>query len=62
MQNIQMISGTNGMNRYVCKYMVKIDERNLLRIESHPNKSNIFKINEQVRTNTKVTSSKNNRR
>ena len=53
-----MISGTNGMNKYICKYIVKIDESNLLRIESHPNKSNTFKINEQVRTNTKVTSSK----
>ncbi len=32
MQNIQMISGTNGMNKYVCKYIVKIDESNLLHI------------------------------
>ena len=61
-QNIQMISGTNGMNKYVCIYIVKIDESNLLRMESHPIKSNTFKINEKERTNTKVTSSKNNRR
>ena len=58
MQNIQMISGTNGMNKYVCKYIVKIDESNLLHIESNSKKSNTFKISEQVRTNTKVTSSK----
>ena len=53
-----MISGTNGMNKYVCKYIVKIDESNLLHIESNSKKSNTFKISEQVRTNTKVTSSK----
>ena len=45
------------MNKYVCKYIIKIDENNLLRIESE-SKNNKFKIVEEARTNTKVTTSK----
>ena len=57
MQNIQLISGTNGMNKYVCKYIVKIDENSLLRIDSSRTSENSYSVTEIDRTNTKVTSS-----
>ena len=57
MQNIQLISGTNGMNKYICKYIVKIDENSLLRIDSSRTSENTYSVIEIDRTNTKVTSS-----
>lgn len=57
MQNIQLISGTNGMNKYVCEYIVKIDENSLLQVDSSGTSENSFSVTEIDRTNTKVTSS-----
>ena len=57
MQNIQLISGTNGMNKYICKYIVKIDKNSLLWVDSSGTSENSFSVTEIDRTNTKVTSS-----
>lgn len=57
MQNIQNLTHTNGLNRYVCKYIGKIDEQNRILISSHPYKQNCLVNKSSFLHNTKITSS-----
>ena len=36
MQNIQSLTCTNGVNKYVCKYCAKLDQQNYVVVKSHP--------------------------
>ena len=55
MQNIQSLTHTNGLNRYVCKYIGKIDEQNQIFIRSHPNDPSKLVSSSNFLHNTKVT-------
>ena len=57
MQNVQSLTHTNGLNRYVCKYVGKIDEQNQVLVRSHPHHEGTLISNATFLKNTKVTSS-----
>ena len=57
MQNIQSLTHTNGLNRYVCKYIGKIDEQNQIIVRSHPYNQQSLISNSRFLHNTKITSS-----
>ena len=56
MQNVQSLTHTNGLNRYVCKYVGKIDEQNQVLVRSHPHHEGTLISNATFLKNTKVTS------
>ena len=58
MQNIQMLTDCGGVNKYVCKYIGKIDEQNYVVI--YVNGESQFVTKEQFLHNTKITTSKKN--
>ncbi|MGB0405008.1 MAG: hypothetical protein ACPGDB_02325, partial [Fusobacterium sp.] len=60
MQNIQSLTHTNGLNRYVCKYIGKIDEQNQIIIKSNPSDKGNLISNGTFLHNTKITSSELN--
>ncbi|MGB0404839.1 MAG: hypothetical protein ACPGDB_01450, partial [Fusobacterium sp.] len=60
MQNIQSLTHTNGLNRYVCKYVGKLDEQNQIIVNSHPYDNGKLISNYTFLHNTKITSSKLN--
>ena len=58
MQNIQMLTDCGGVNKYVCKYIGKIDEQNYVVIHVDGREQLVTKG--QFLHNTKITSSKKN--
>lgn len=60
MQNIQLIKGTGGCNKYVCKYVGKIDEQNYVVVKADPNSNGNLVTQSNFLHNTKVAGSKIN--
>jgi hypothetical protein len=60
MQNVQLIRGTGGCNKYVCKYIAKIDEQNYVVVSVHENLNGKLCNSSTFLHNTKVTRSANN--
>ena len=58
MQNIQMLTDCGGVNKYVCKYIGKIDEQNYVVMHVYGRGQLVTKG--QFLHNTKITSSKKN--
>ena len=57
MQNIQCLTQSGGMNKYVCKYIGKIDENNHVIIRAHPHDPGVLISQSTFLHNTKVTGS-----
>ena len=57
MQNIQSLTHTNGLNRYVCKYVGKIDDQNQIIVRAHPYDNGTLISNYTFLHNTKIVSS-----
>ena len=60
MQNIQLIKGTGGCNKYVCKYVGKIDEQNYVIVKANPKDNGNLITQSNFLHNTKVSGSKIN--
>lgn len=60
MQNAQILTNTNGCNKYVCKYLGKIDENNYVIVFSNPHYKNSVRVKSTFMHNTKISSSKIN--
>ena len=60
MQNAQVITGTNGVARYVVKYIVKLDQGNRCTVWADPHSGAVMQIQKDFLHNTKITSSKIN--
>ena len=58
MQNAQVLTQTNGCNKYLCKYIAKVDEQNQIIISSSTHKMGTLKSNTEFVYNTKISSSK----
>ena len=59
MQNIQMLTGCNGVSKYICKYLCKIDEQNYVIVSTNKDSGNLVSRSTFLH-NTKVSSSKAN--
>ena len=57
MQNIQCLTQSGGLNKYVCKYIGKIDENNYFIIHAHPHDPGVLISQSTFLHNTKVTGS-----
>ncbi|KAL3791589.1 hypothetical protein ACHAWO_005915 [Cyclotella atomus] len=55
-QNVQIITGTGGVTRYVVKYIVKIDKQNRAVVWSDVNDGSIQRVEVENLHNTKITS------
>ena len=62
MQNVQWLTKTNGVNKYVCKYIGKIDENNLVIVRSHPHENGTLISKQTFIHNTKIPISSINER
>ena len=60
MQNIQCLTQSNGVNKYVCKYIGKIDEQNYVVVYVNNERGGILTTKSTFLHNTKITSSKLN--
>ena len=60
MQNIQWLTHTGGLNKYICKYIGKIDENNYVVVRAHAHDPGILISQKVFLHNTKITSSKMN--
>jgi len=60
MQNVQLIRGTGGCNKYICKYIAKIDEQNYVVVCTYEDKNGKLITKSQFLHNTKVAGSKHN--
>ena len=58
MQNIQRLTATGGCNKYVVKYLSKIDEQNYVIISTDVHKNGVLKTREEFIHNSKISSSK----
>ena len=57
MQNIQCLTQSGGLNKYVCKYIGKIDENNHVIIRAHPHDPGTLVSQKNILHNTKVSTS-----
>ena len=57
MQNIQWLTTSGGLNKYICKYIGKIDENNYVIIRAHPHDPGRLVCQTIFLHNTKITSS-----
>jgi hypothetical protein len=57
MQNVQSLTCTNGVNKYVCKYCAKLDQQNYVVVKSHPYDQGSLISRTQFLHNTKIGSS-----
>ena len=57
MQNVQLIRGTGGCNKYVCKYIAKVDEQNYVVVSTNENLRDRLKVTAEFLHNTKISSS-----
>ena len=60
MQNLQILYGTNGVARYVVKYIVKLDQGNRCIVWADAHTGAVMRAEHQFLHNTKITSSKVN--
>ena len=60
MMNYQVLTGTNGVARYVVKYIVKLDEGNRCTVWADAKSGAVVKVDHQILHNTKITTSKIN--
>ena len=60
MQNVQLIQGTGGCNKYICKYIAKIDKHNYVVVCTYEDKNGKLITKYQFLHNTKVAGSKHN--
>lgn len=60
MQNIQVLTQTGGVNKYVCKYIGKIDEQNYVVVKVDDKSTGSLMTKATFLHNTKVSSSKIN--
>ena len=60
MQNAQVLTGTNGVARYVVKYVVKLDEGNRCVVWADSHSGAVIQAQHTFLHNTKITSSKAN--
>ncbi|KAL7539846.1 hypothetical protein ACHAXR_009663, partial [Thalassiosira sp. AJA248-18] len=60
MQNAQILTGTNGVSRYVVKYIVKLDEGNRCTVWADQHTGAVIRAESNFLHNTKITSSKLN--
>ena len=57
MQNVQSLAHTNGLIRYVCKYIASIDENNYISIKSNSRQSGSLIAKKTFLHNTKISTS-----
>ena len=57
MQNVQSLTHTNGLTKYVCKYVCKIDEHNRIIVSADPHDGSSLRTSGIFLHNTKITSS-----
>lgn len=57
MQNIQYLHCTNGLNKYVCKYIGKIDEQNYVIVKSSQHDKGTLMTKAKFLHNTKIATS-----
>ena len=57
MQNVQWLTLSGGLNKYVCKYIGKIDENNHVIIRAHPHDPGVLISQKTFLHNTKISSS-----
>ena len=57
MQNVQYLYCTNGVKKYVCKYVSKLDQTNYVVVRTHPNDKGMLLTKSQFLHNTKISSS-----
>ena len=62
MQNIQWLTTSGGLNKYICKYIGKIDENNHSIIRAHANDPGKLISQSNFLRNTKITISEINER
>ena len=60
MQNVQILHGTNGVAKYVVKYIVKFDQGNRCVVWANSHTGAVLRAEHQFLHNTKVTGSKIN--
>ena len=60
MMNFQILTSTNGVARYVVKYVVKLDEGNRCTVYADAHSGSTLKVEKQFLHNTKIASSKIN--
>ena len=60
MQNAQILTGTNGVAKYVVKYVVKLDQGNRCNVWADAHTGAIMRVDHQFLHNTKIASSKHN--
>lgn len=57
MQNVQKMKGTGGCNKYVCKYVAKIDEQNYVIVSASQRENGTIETTSEFLHNTKITGS-----
>ena len=60
MQNVQMLTECGGVNKYVCKYIGKIDEQNFVIVYTDTHTNGVLVTKKTFLHNTKITTSKIN--
>jgi len=60
MQNLQILTGTNGVARYIVKYVTKLDDGNRCVVFADAHTSAIMRVDHEFLHNTKVPASKAN--
>ena len=60
MQNFQILTGTNGVARYVVKYVTKLDEGNRCVVFADAHTGAVMRVDHQFLHNTKIARSKAN--
>ena len=60
MQNVQLIRGCGGYNKYICKYIAKIDEQNYVVVSVHQNANGKLVTKSSFLHNTKISRSAHN--
>lgn len=60
MQNLQILTGTNGVARYIVKYVTKLDDGNRCVVFADAHTSAIMRVDHEFLHNTKVATSKAN--
>ena len=56
-QNCQFLHHTSGCNKYCCKYVVKVDENNVIDIKTRSREPGVFLLKSTFLHNTKITRS-----
>ena len=60
MQNLQILTGTVGVAKYIVKYVTKLDDRNSSVVFADAHTSAIMRVGDEFLHNTKIATSKAN--